>query len=322
LRLGHRKEFANIDDFVVIKYRMRLESGYTIQRKDRREIRVGDFEIVQGLDKAILTMALGERSEIIIPPKYAYGSAELKDNRFPLRTIPPNAKLIFTVHLIDIIREDYACLETFRGRRRFALRKKNRAHYWAACKNFPAAIHLFQKAFYILDFNTSRYPGEASTFTNGQLQKLLEDKIDTLNSLAFAYLENQQIDQALKIIRTSLVYQPRNIKTLRRKAKILETIGDLDGAIDALRTAEFYGGRNHVVDVTLNRLINQKERLMKVKKPELQEIIPKTVKETETTPPPKSAFSRRNSSFKSRLTLVIMGTIVLGAVSAALLRTA
>lgn len=57
---------------------------------------VGNGQVIDGLDKGILTMKLSERAEFIIQPKYGYGSVGSPPN------IPPNAVLWVIVDLIQI----------------------------------------------------------------------------------------------------------------------------------------------------------------------------------------------------------------------------
>ncbi|KAK2108718.1 FK506-binding protein 2B [Saguinus oedipus] len=58
---------------------------------------VGVGKVIRGWDEALLTMSKGEKARLEIEPEWAYGKKGQPDAK-----IPPNAKLIFEVELVDI----------------------------------------------------------------------------------------------------------------------------------------------------------------------------------------------------------------------------
>uniref|UniRef100_A0A8C0KAL2 peptidylprolyl isomerase n=1 Tax=Canis lupus dingo TaxID=286419 RepID=A0A8C0KAL2_CANLU len=54
-------------------------------------------KVIRGWDEALLTMSKGEKARLEIEPEWAYGKKGQPDAK-----IPPNAKLIFEVELVDI----------------------------------------------------------------------------------------------------------------------------------------------------------------------------------------------------------------------------
>ena len=70
------------------KPEMRGDDGVGIK------IKAGTGAVIDGWDMALLTMRLGERADIFLQPKYAFG----EKGRPP--KIPPNSRVIFRVELL------------------------------------------------------------------------------------------------------------------------------------------------------------------------------------------------------------------------------
>ena len=85
---------------VKVHYTGTLEDGTKFESSlDRGEpltFRIGTSAVIKGWDEGIMTMKVGGKRKLIIPPKLGYGAA----GNGP--TIPPNAKLIFEIELLNV----------------------------------------------------------------------------------------------------------------------------------------------------------------------------------------------------------------------------
>lgn len=97
---GDGKTFPKPGQTVSIHYTGTLENGKKFDSSHDRnrpfETQIGVGRVIRGWDEGIPQLSKGEKAILTITGDYAYGS-----NGFPGR-IPPNATLIFEVHLLDI----------------------------------------------------------------------------------------------------------------------------------------------------------------------------------------------------------------------------
>ncbi len=104
---------AQPGDMVMVHYVGRFEDGTvfdTSLRPQTRsrftaiwpfEFKLGDGWVIKGWDEGIQGMKVGEKRTLIVPPEAAYGEAGAGGG-----VIPPNATLIFEVHLVGLWRPE------------------------------------------------------------------------------------------------------------------------------------------------------------------------------------------------------------------------
>ncbi len=91
---------AKNGDRVSVHYTGNLEDGTvfdsSVPRKEPFSFKLGAGMVIEGWEKGVLGMKIGEKRKLTVPYQMAYG-----EEGYP-GVIPPRARLIFTVELLGI----------------------------------------------------------------------------------------------------------------------------------------------------------------------------------------------------------------------------
>ncbi|EDW59993.1 peptidyl-prolyl cis-trans isomerase FKBP8 [Drosophila virilis] len=309
-------------DLVTITYTGKLEDGTVVEKEERFQCHVGDFEVVQGIDMVLPMMHVGEVSQVNVDQRFGYGTIGLKTENPPEIIVPPNANLVYQVELVDVKFEDFSDLKSFDVLRKYGARKKERANYYYKRVEYNNAIHLYRRALDYLDSRDgdpdAEFGKEDLELSNSDLQSLLEDRLIVYNNLAMAQIKVGAYDAALQSVENVLRCQPNNPKALYRKGRVLEGKNDTQGAIKLLQKVATLEPDNRSVQSDLARLFIKARRDEHNEKEMYQKMLGQAKKMEQ-----KSNIRQKTplvDNSKLKLLGFLMGTILIGVAGVAIYR--
>ncbi|XP_050462479.1 peptidyl-prolyl cis-trans isomerase FKBP8 [Cataglyphis hispanica] len=221
IKKGENGTRPNRGDICTLNITGKLEDSTIVEEYENLVIQLGDLEVIQGLDLAIALMDIGEVAEIIIDPRFAYG----KQGKKP---IPPDATITYTVELKAAELEPEIEKLSISQRREISNKKRERGNWWFVRNELPFALQCYRRA---LEYLSSTKSGtnqneEEESFSDAELQTLLEDRIKVYNNLAATLIKTEAYESALENVEHVLRCQPQNLKALFRKGTILRLKGE------------------------------------------------------------------------------------------------
>ena len=218
---------------------------------------IGDFDVVHGVDLALLKMQKNEISEILLKPLVAYGPLGKQPG------VPANCALICKVELLNVVWPNElvcASLDDLNHYFKLTKFKKERGNFFFKRQEFATAFHCYVKSCDFLDFlgqeMVQRHhllTSSLSRVTNDELRKneiadelnsinelsveYMKVKLDVFNNLSAVNIKMKSYNQALEAVDNALRINQDDLKALYRKSMILSHKGCLEEAIATLKRA-------------------------------------------------------------------------------------
>ncbi|GIY72730.1 peptidyl-prolyl cis-trans isomerase FKBP8, partial [Caerostris extrusa] len=237
-------------------------NGTLFEKEQDFHFIVGEMDVIQGIDLIICLMEKEEDAKVVIPSKLAYGSI----GRLP--KVPPDCEIECDIKLKDVKFIDIDSL-SIAEKLKLGNDKRLRGNYFYERGEFLEAIQCYEKAIEYLDETCSNVSTEQS-------QEIVDTRIKIYNNMAMSHLKLNAFNAALKSVELVLKVQPKNVKALFRKAKILGAQGSTEDAIVCLKLAANLEPNTKIIQVELNKFQYRKKKEDQSQKAMYQRMFPQS----------------------------------------------
>lgn len=234
LKEGEGYERPNEGAIVKLKLIGKLQDGTVFFEKGHDEeeklfeFKADEEQVIDGLDKAVLTMKKGEVALLIIAPEYAFGSSQSQQE---LAVIPPNSTVYYEVELVSYEKEKESWDMNTQEKIEAAGKKKEEGNVLFKAGKYERASKRYDKAAKYIEYDSSFSEEEK------KLSKTL--KIASYLNNAACKLKLKEYKDAEKLCTKVLDIESTNVKALYRRAQASMQLTDLDLAeIDIKKALE------------------------------------------------------------------------------------
>lgn len=254
---GEGYERPNEGAVVTVKITGKLQDGTVFLKKGHDEQEPFEFKtdeeaVIEGLDRAVLNMKKGEVALITIPPEYAYGSTESKQD---LAIVPPNSTVIYEVELVSFVKDKESWDLNNSEKIEAAGTKKEEGNALFKLGKYARASKRYEKAAKFIEYDTS--------FSEDEKKQSKQLKITCNLNNAACKLKLKDYKQAEKLCTKVLELDSRNVKALYRRAQAYTQLADLELAEVDIKKALEIDPENRDVKLTYKTL---KEKIKEINK--------------------------------------------------------
>ncbi|XP_027929377.1 peptidyl-prolyl cis-trans isomerase FKBP62-like [Vigna unguiculata] len=223
LKEGEGYERPNEGASVKVKLIGKLQDGTTFLSKGHDEeeklfeYKTDEEQVVDGLDRAVLTMKNGEVALLTIAPEYAFGSSESQQE---LAVVPPNSTVYFEVELVSFEKEKESWDLNTEEKLEAANKKKEEGNVLFKAGKYARASKRYEKAVKYIEYDSAF--GEEEK----KLAKTLKVACNLNN--AACKLKLKDYKEAEKLSTKVLDLESTNVKALYRRAQAYMQLSDLD----------------------------------------------------------------------------------------------
>uniref|UniRef100_A0ACD5ZG38 Uncharacterized protein n=1 Tax=Avena sativa TaxID=4498 RepID=A0ACD5ZG38_AVESA len=239
------------DDCATVKVKLigKLEDGTVFINKGHNgeepfEFKTDEEQVIEGLDKAVLSMKKGEVAFVTIAPEHAYGPDETKQD---LAVVPPNATVYYEVELLSFEKEKESWeLKDNTEKIEAAAKKKDEGNVWFKVGKYARASKRYGKALSFIEYDNSFSEEEK------QLSKAL--KVSCKLNDAACKLKLKDYKGAKELCTEVLEIDSTNVKALYRRAQAYTHLVELDLAELDIKNALEIDPENRDVKMGYRRL--------------------------------------------------------------------
>ncbi|KAK1606532.1 hypothetical protein QYE76_030205 [Lolium multiflorum] len=257
LKEGEGYERPNEGSVVTVKITGKLQDGTVFLKKGHDEQEPLEFKtdeeaVIEGLDRAVLNMKKGEIALVTIPPEYAYGSTESKQD---LAVIPANSTVIYEVELVSFVKDKESWDLNNAEKIEAAGVKKEEGNALFKLGKFARASKRYEKAAKFIEHDTS--------FSEDEKKLSKQLKITCNLNNAACKLKLKDYKQAEKLCTKVLELDSQNVKALYRRSQAYTQLADLELAELDIKKALDIDPDNRDVKLTYKTL---KEKIKEINK--------------------------------------------------------
>ncbi|KAG2585165.1 70 kDa peptidyl-prolyl isomerase [Panicum virgatum] len=221
LKEGEGYERPNEGAVVKVKITGKLQDGTVFTKKGHDEepfeFKTDEEEVIDGLDRAVLNMKKGEVALVTIPPAYAFGSTESKQD---IAVVPPNSTVIYEVELVSFVKDKESWDLNNEEKIEAAGKKKEEGNALFKLGKFARASKRYEKAAKYIEYDSS--------FSEEEKKQSKQLKISCNLNNAACKLKLKDYKQAEKLCTKVLELDSQNVKALYRRVQAYIQLADLE----------------------------------------------------------------------------------------------
>ncbi|GMJ08993.1 rotamase FKBP 1, FK506 BINDING PROTEIN 62 [Hibiscus trionum] len=223
LKEGEGHERPNEGSIVEVKLIGKLQDGTHFLKKGQAEgeelfkFKTDEEQVIDGLDKAVMTMKKGEVAQLTIAPEYAFGSSESKQE---LAVVPPNSTVYYEVEMVSFIRDKESWNLNTAEKIEAAGKKKEEGNVLFKAGKYVRASKRYEKAVKYINYDTS--------FSVEEKKQSKALKVACNLNNAACKLKLKDYKEAEKLCTKVLELESSNVKALYRRAQAYIHLADLD----------------------------------------------------------------------------------------------
>ncbi|WJX91852.1 70 kDa peptidyl-prolyl isomerase [Trifolium repens] len=233
-----------------------LKKGHGDDHSDLFEFKTDEEQVIDGLDRAVITMKKGEVALLTIAPEYAFGSSESQQE---LAVVPPNSTVHYEVELVSFVKDKESWDMNTEEKVEAAGKKKEEGNGLFKAGKYSKASKRYEKAVKFIEYDTS--------YTEEQKKSAKALKVACNLNNAACKLKLKDYKQAEKLCTKVLELESTNVKALYRRAQAYIQLADLDLAEFDIKKALEIDPDNRDVKVEYKTL---KEKMKEINKKDAQ----------------------------------------------------
>ncbi|KAK9055628.1 hypothetical protein SSX86_026713 [Deinandra increscens subsp. villosa] len=222
LKEGEGYERPNEGAVVQVKLIGKLQDGTIFTKKGYEGTEVFEFktdeeQVIDGLDRAVVTMKKGEVAILTVAPEYAFGSIESTQE---LAVVPPNSTVIYEIELVSFVKEKESWDMNTQEKIEAAGKKKEEGNSLFKAGKYFKASKRYEKAAKYIEYDSS--------FGDEEKKQAKALKVSCNLNNAACKLKLKDYKQAEKLCTKVLEIESKNVKALYRRAQAYIHVADLE----------------------------------------------------------------------------------------------